>query len=129
MKTLLATSCLAILTLTSISGQATTPQDGTKQEPTFTGKCELNLDVVKPTGAISIKAGDMAAVCIPQGWKIQTVLNKGEFNGWNVQPLSIKNILVISAGDRKVKKTEFWIYPTKTDSESPVRFEVVVTPI
>lgn len=96
--------------LACVDGVWTNP---TEEKPFFyAGKCSYRYqpgDNAAPT--ISVKAGGLADICLPVGWRVKQVAASNMY-AWRVEVSNkIPNVVMLKAASTAQKPSEMWIYP------------------
>lgn len=90
----------------------------------YEGKCSIRFaDLSDTKGKIVLKAGELADICLPVGWRVGFAATTNSVD-WKYQNLSsIPNIMLIKAATYGVKST-LWIYPVTNEGRAVQKFEI-----
>lgn len=99
--------------------------EGVSTDPLFyEGKCSIRFsEAGDTTGKITLKAGEIADICLPVGWTAYIGVSDDSDEWQSTHLQSIPNVVIVrvkSAG----KKSKYWIYPKTRDGKSPQKFEI-----
>lgn len=90
----------------------------------YEGKCSLRFEEGKETkGNLVVKAGELADICLPSGWKAHYGAATNSYFWEFKYPRSIPNVVVLSTSIPGAVST-LWIYPVNKAGESSEKFEI-----
>ncbi|NHR07423.1 hypothetical protein HA052_19720 [Chromobacterium haemolyticum] len=94
-----------------------TNPDGSAQPLVYNGKCSYRfVEGQEQIGTITLKAGQLADVCIPAGWKFQMAASSDSLNWFFNHSESIENVMLVKAMTPGVNSTT-WVYASSPNSK------------
>ncbi len=90
----------------------------------YQGKCSLRFEPDSETrGKIVMKAGEMADVCLPLGWKAHLGATSNGYDWVFNYPPSMPNVVLLKPG-QEGSVSKLWIYPVTQDGKMAEKIEV-----
>jgi hypothetical protein len=98
--------------------------DGTTEPLFYAGRCSLRFNEGDDAnGKITLRAGEIADVCLPLGWKVSSAAMSDSVSWLLTQPQAVPNLIVLKAAAPGSTST-LWIYPKKPNGEMGDKFTV-----
>jgi len=92
-----------------------TIEDGSTIPLYYDGQCSLRFEVGNKTqGRITLKAGEIADVCLPHGWKALVGAASNSYGWAFTYPKALPNVVLIRP-DKSGSASTLWIYPVIHD--------------
>jgi hypothetical protein len=99
-------------------------EDGLTDPLFYEGRCSIRFsETGDSTAKITLKAGEMADICLPVGWTAFIGVSDNTYDWQSTHMSSIPNVVIVRAIDAG-KKSKYWIYPKTRDGKSIQKFEI-----
>jgi hypothetical protein len=97
---------------------------GTTEPISYEGRCSLRFTDDKETkGKVTLKAGEIADICLPVGWRVILSATTNSSDWLYNNPATLANVVFIKSLRASAKST-LWIYPKTADGKASQKFEI-----